>query len=103
MEYEGRVLAALGCGGVRVAELRRPGEVEQVVVEVLCGRGLDGKRCRMRTRDRFGYGLGLWVTRRQGEKVEEEDDESLLHGEEQLIRIRSKAEYRVVGQFDVND
>src|SRR5207302_1293125 len=66
-------------------ELRRPGEVEQVVVEVLCGRGLGGKRRGVGTRDRFGYGFGPWITRLEGKKkVEENGDESLLHSASSL-------------------
>src|ERR1700742_2983129 len=86
MEHERGMLGALRRVGMRVAELRRPGEVEQVVVEVPCGRGLGsgrlgGKRRGAGTRDRFGYGLGLWITSRQGKKKAEEDDNgSLLHG-----------------------
>ena len=37
VEDEGGALGALGCVGVRVAELRGPGEVEEVVVEGLGG------------------------------------------------------------------
>jgi hypothetical protein len=37
VEDEGGVLGTLGCGGVGVAVLGRPGEIEEVVVEVLRG------------------------------------------------------------------
>lgn len=47
---EGRVAGTLGCVGMRVAELRRPGEVEEVVVEVLRAADWDVK-CR---------GRGVW-------------------------------------------
>lgn len=41
VEDEGGALGALGCVGVRVAELGRPGEIEKVVVEgLLTGGGL---------------------------------------------------------------
>ena len=39
VEDEGGALGALGCVGVRVAELGRPGEVEEIVVEGLGGGG----------------------------------------------------------------
>jgi hypothetical protein len=52
VEDEGGALGALGCVGVRVAELRRPGEVEEVVVEGLGGGGFDRLRgCRTGARD----------------------------------------------------
>jgi hypothetical protein len=37
VEHEGGVVGALGGIGVPVAEFRRPGEIEQVVVETGCG------------------------------------------------------------------
>lgn len=39
MQGKGTVLGALGCGGMAVAKLWRPGEIEQVVVEGLAGVG----------------------------------------------------------------
>ena len=39
MQGKGTVLGALGCGGMAVAKLGRPGEIEQVVVEGLAGGG----------------------------------------------------------------
>jgi len=47
VEDQGGALGALGCVGVRVAELGGPGEVEEVVVEGLAGCGFDRLRsCR---------------------------------------------------------
>jgi hypothetical protein len=81
VEDEGKVLGALGRGGVGGAELRRPGEVEEVVIERLGGGWLEGKCCSTGTRDGLGCGLGVRVTGRKREKKAEEDDNgSLLHG-----------------------
>ena len=81
VEDEGGVLGAL-CGvGVRVAELGRPGEIEEVEVEGLRRGGFEGKCGGARTWDGFGGGLGVRVTGREREKKGEEDcDGSLLHG-----------------------
>ena len=71
VEDEGGVLGAFGGGGMGGAELGGPGEVEEVVVEVLwaggwcwLGRGCGclGTRCRLRR------WLGAWVAAGDGEK-----------------------------------
>ena len=81
VEDESGVLGALGGVGVRVAELGRPGEIEEVVVEGLRGGGFEGKRGGAGARNGFGCGLGVRVTGREREKKAEEDgDGSLLHG-----------------------
>ena len=86
VEDEGVALGALGGVAVGVTELGRPGEVEEVVVEVLfAGRGGDSDAG-------FGSsgGFGLWrwgigcggVAGSEREKNEERGEDSLLHGEE---------------------
>ena len=57
MQRESAVLRALGCAGMAVAELGRPGEIEQIVVEDGRLPG-GGKSARMRTRaSPFSTGL----------------------------------------------
>lgn len=81
VEDEGGALGALGCVGVRVAELGRPGEVEEVVVEGLvggCCRFDSLRGCRSGTRG----GLWRWPGRRVAgseEKNEKGGRGFLLH------------------------
>jgi hypothetical protein len=85
VEDEGVALGALGSVAVGVAELRGPGEVEKVVVEVLfaggvgdCGVGFRGGSGRFGLRCR-GIGCG-GVAGGEWEKNEERGEGSLLHG-----------------------
>ena len=55
VEDEGGVAGALGCAGVGVTELGGPGEVEEVVVEVLC---IAGRKCECCARVGVRCGLG---------------------------------------------
>jgi hypothetical protein len=57
---------------VRVAELGRPGEVEEVVVEVLSRGGLERKRRGAWMRGRFGCWLGRGLAGGEEEKKDEE-------------------------------
>lgn len=93
VEDEGEVLGALGGGWMGGAELRRPGEVEEIVVERLGGFWSGNECCGARTWDRLGRRLGVRVTGRQREKkVEEDDNGSLLHDGSSISgRIRSSA------------
>jgi hypothetical protein len=85
-------LGALGCIGVRVAELRGPGEIEEVVVEGLVGgRGLDRLRsCRSGARGR----LGRWPRRRVAGAEEKKDQKRgcgfLLHSGRRIAFVRGR-------------
>ena len=89
VEGEGEALGALGGVGVGVAELGRPGEVEEVVVEGLgggllldgAGLGLWWGCC---------AGLGLCVAGGDGEEQKKELEGS-LHGRSQHNRVSSRA------------
>jgi hypothetical protein len=82
VEDEGGVAGALDVGGVRVAVLGRPGDVEEVVVEV----GGGGVGCVLRDGwggpyGRFGFGCGRGARIAGGERGKKgEEEESLLHG-----------------------
>ncbi len=81
VEDEGGVADALDVGGVGVAVLGRPGEVEEVVVKGLrrgCGRLCDGLGG-LHGWFWFGRGGGARVAGGEGGKKGEEE-ESLLHG-----------------------
>lgn len=60
VEDEGRATGALRCVRVRVAELGRPGEVEEVVVERLVSGGLDGDWGGAWARSWLGRRLRRW-------------------------------------------
>jgi len=73
---ESWALGALGRVGVRMAELGRPTEVEEVVVERLCGTGFDSLR---------GRCAGTWGRLRRGPRwrvacSEEKKDEERRRG-----------------------
>ena len=85
VEDERRVAGALGRVWMGVAELGRPGEVEEVVVEVLRGSGLrvsglERRRSNARARSRFRRGTGMRITAGEREKKEDGKDGFLLHG-----------------------
>jgi hypothetical protein len=87
VEDQSRVLGALGCVGVRVAELRRPREVEKVVVEVLCNRRVFGERCGAGTRSGLRRGLRMRIARgEQKKKRQKRGDGFLLHGGSRITR-----------------
>jgi hypothetical protein len=78
VEYEGGALGALGGVGVGVAELGRPGEVEEVVVEG--GAGVEAGGGGARARRRFGRRLRSRFAGSKGEKNEQGESGFLLHG-----------------------
>lgn len=80
VEDEGGVHGALGGGGMGVAKLRRPGEVEEIEIKV--GGGVrNGSRRRARGTGRLRRGWGrAGVAGGYGKKREEEEEDSLLHG-----------------------
>jgi hypothetical protein len=92
VEDEGVALGALGGVAVGVAELGGPGEVEEVVVEVLfaggggkCGASFGGGGGGFRLR---GLGIGRGgVAGGEREKNEEPGEDSLLHGEEHIREL----------------
>jgi hypothetical protein len=92
VEDEGVALGALGGVAVGVAELGGPGEVEEVVVEVLVAGG-GGKCGASFGGGGGGPGLRWWGIGRGGiagdewEKNEERWKDSLLHGEEHIREI----------------
>jgi hypothetical protein len=89
VEDKGGTLCTLGCAGVRVAELRGPGEVEEVVVEGLAGSGFERLR-----RSRAGARGGLWRgPRRRIAGGKEKKDEKrgcgfLLHSGRRIAFVR---------------
>ena len=77
VEDEGGVLGALGGGGVGVAELGRPGEIEEEVVEVLWAGGCgDGAGLFVALLAGLGGWCGLlWIAaQKQGEEKEGRGD-----------------------------
>jgi len=92
VEDEGVALGALGGVAVGVTEFGRPGEVEEVVVEVLvaggggkCGASFGGGGGGFGLR---GWGIGCGgVAGGEWEKNEEPGKDSLLHGEEHIREL----------------
>ena len=88
VEDEGRVTGALRGSLMGDAELGRPREVEEIVVEGLCGvAGWDG-RCRG-AGARSGLGRGLWGWGAAGERKNDEKSrrDFLLHGGRRIARV----------------
>jgi len=88
VENEGRVTGALRGSLMGDAELGRPREVEEIVVEGLCGvAGWDG-RCRG-AGARSGLGRGLWGWGAAGERKNDEKSrrDFLLHGGRRIARV----------------
>jgi hypothetical protein len=100
VEDEGVALCALGGVAVGVTELGRPGEVQEVIVEVLLSDG--GGKCAAR----FGCGGSFrlrrwgiwrsWAAGGEGQENEERGEDSLLHGGS---RLSGRREYRTLRDF----
>ncbi len=106
VEGEGETLGALGCVGVGVAELGGPGEIEEIVVEVLwAGRLRDGSGGSRLTGGCLVRWLRLRVARgheAHGKKKREEQTRgSLRHGGSSISGERW-AEYRTLRDFYEN-
>jgi len=99
VEDEGGAAGALGGVRVGVAKLRRPGEVEEVVVERLAGACLDGEGGGGGVWARGGLGRRLRWRRAAGEdeKNEETGNGFLLHGGRRIARV---SEVRQRGWLD---
>ncbi len=107
VEDEAQVLGALAGGGVGLAELGRPGEVEEVVVEVAGGgfgllRGVGGgSGCGLRKGERGGGGIGsAGYVDDDGDEDEGEDECGFLHakGSVRLWGWVTRQEQSVVGE-----
>lgn len=96
VEDEGWALGALGCVGMRVAELGRPGEVEEVVVEGLGGGcRFDRLRC---CRSGAGGRLRRWPRGRVAGGEEKKDQKRgrgfLLHSGRRIAFVRGSRQRR---------
>ena len=88
VEDEGGVLGALGGGGVGGAELGGPGEVEEIVVEVLCNTRLFGERCGAWTGRGLRCGLRMRIARGEEKKKRQKRGEGfLLHSGSRIARL----------------
>lgn len=79
VEDKGWMGGALGSAGMGVAELGRPGEIEQIVVEAGAGAGLDGSSGTLGSGLRGGIGLGFTSSEGESER-QGECEESFPHG-----------------------
>ena len=75
VEHEGGMCGALGGGGVRVAELGRPGQIQKIKIEGGAGAGLLGSRLG----GRFGWRSRSRAGVAASQQEEDETEGTLLH------------------------
>jgi hypothetical protein len=85
-----------------MAELGRPREIEEVVVEGLRGGGLSCEGSGTGTRGGLGRGLRVWVAAGEEEKKDEESGCGfLLHGGSRIARVFQGRQRVVIRPVDL--